>query len=191
MKRAAAIVIGASAGGVEALMPLLARLTPRCPPVLVVLHLPRDRPSMLASIFGRASAVPVVDAIDKMPLEPGTVVCAAPDYHLLVDRGPRVALSIDEPILFSRPAVDVLFESAADLYGPALLAIVLTGGNEDGAAGAGSVARAGGTVVVQDPGTARAPEMPSATLARAPSARVLDLAAIGALLQDIEFEDIR
>ena len=83
------------------------------------------------------------------------------------------------------------FESAADLYGRALLAIVLTGGNEDGAAGALAVRRAGGVVVVQAPGEARAPEMPAAALARVPDAHVLDLAAIGALLHEIEFEEAR
>ena len=188
---AAAIVIGASAGGVEAILPLLGALSPRSPPVLVVLHLPRDRPSLLAAIFGRACPVPVLDAVDKMPLERGTVVCAAPDYHLLVDRGPQLALSVDEPVLFSRPAVDVLFESAADLYGPALVAIVLTGGNEDGAAGAAAVRRAGGRVVVQDPAGARAPEMPAAALARVPDARRLDLGGLARLLRSLHFEDPR
>jgi two-component system chemotaxis response regulator CheB len=188
---AAAIAIGASAGGVEAMLPLLRELGPASPPVLLVLHLPRDRPSLLAAIFARACPVPVLEALDKLPLAPGTVVCAAPDYHLLVDRGPRVALSIDEPVHFSRPSVDVLFESAADLFGAGLVAVVLTGGNEDGAAGAEAVHRAGGAVLVQDPATARAPEMPAATLSRVPSARVLTLEAIGRWLQSIRYEEPR
>lgn len=187
--RAAAIVCCASAGGVEALLPLLAGLGADSPPVLAVLHLPRDRPSLLVSIFGRQCRVPVLEAVDKLPLQAGTVVFAPPDYHLLVERGPHVSLSVDPPVHFSRPSADVLFASAADVFGPGLLAIVLTGGNDDGAAGAEAVHRAGGTVVVQDPTGARAPEMPAAALARVPAARVLSLDEIGRLLGAIRSEE--
>ena len=179
----AAIVIGASAGGVDALLPMLAGLGPASPPVLVVLHLPRDRPSLLQEIFARACSVPVHQALDKLPLRPGELVFAPPDYHLLVESGPELALSVDPPVHFSRPSVDVLFASAADRFRERLLAIVLTGGNEDGAAGAATVRRLGGRVVVQDPATARAPEMPMAALAQVPDASVLALEDIGALLR--------
>ena len=187
--RAAAIVVCASAGGVEALLPLLAGLGPASPPVLAVLHLPRDRPSLLTAIFGRHCRVPVLEAVDQLPLQRGTVVFAPPDYHLLVERGPYVSLSVDPPVHFSRPSADVLFASAADVFGAGLLAIVLTGGNDDGAAGAEAVHRAGGRVVVQDPDGARAPEMPSAALARVPDARKLTLDEIGRLLRAARSEE--
>src|SRR5215813_2427247 len=126
------IVIGASAGGVDA----LAILLPALPAGLraatfVVLHLPRERPSLLVDIFAPKCALAVCEAEDKQPVEPGTIYFAPPDYHLLVDRGPRVALSADDLVHFSRPSIDVLFESAAEVYGERLIGIILTGANEE------------------------------------------------------------
>jgi two-component system chemotaxis response regulator CheB len=175
-RRFDAIAIGTSAGGVEA----LSRLLPALPKglgaaVFVVLHLPRHRPSLLAEIFAPRCALPVREALDKEPVQPGTVYLAPPDYHLLVDAGPQIALSTDEPVHYSRPSVDVLFESAADVYGARLLGIILTGGNEDGAAGLAAVRRAGGMTLVQQPEEALAPQMPAAALARGPADRVATL----------------
>ena len=120
------IVVGASAGGVSALQQLLAALPADLPmPVLVVLHLPRDRPSRIADLLGLRCPLAVREAEDKQPLAPGTVTFAPPDYHLLVDRGGALSLSVDPPVVWSRPAVDVLFESAADAFGADLTAIVL------------------------------------------------------------------
>ncbi len=181
-----AVAIGASAGGVEALSLLLAALPAGAPfAVLIVLHLPKDRRNLLPEIFGPKCALPVLEAIDKQPVLAGTVYIAPPDYHLLVDQGPVLALSIDEPVLYSRPSVDVLFESAADEYGSRLMGIVLTGASQDGAAGLAAVQRAGGVAVVQDPQTAQAPLMPAAALARVPSTRVLTLQGIADLLRDL------
>ena len=175
-RRFDAIAIGTSAGGVEA----LSRLLPALPKglgaaVFVVLHLPRHRPSLLAEIFAPRCALPVREALDKEPVQPGTVYLAPPDYHLLVDAGPQIALSTDEPVHYSRPSVDVLFESAADVYGAWLLGIILTGGNEDGAAGLAAVRRAGGMTLVQQPAEALAPQMPAAALALGPADRVATL----------------
>ena len=175
-RRFDAIAIGTSAGGVEA----LSRLLPALPKglgaaVFVVLHLPRHRPSLLAEIFAPRCALPVREALDKEPVQPGTVYLAPPDYHLLVDAGPQIALSTDEPVHYSRPSVDVLFESAADVYGARLLGIILTGGHEDGAAGLAAVRRAGGMTLVQPPEEALAPQMPAAALARGPADRVATL----------------
>jgi two-component system, chemotaxis family, protein-glutamate methylesterase/glutaminase len=179
----AGVVIGTSAGGVDALSLLLPALpADGRAAVFVVIHLPRERPSLLVDIFGGKCAAPVREAQDKEPVEPGTVYFAPPDYHLLVDEGPRTALSADELVNFSRPSVDVLFESAADAYGPRLLGIVLTGASHDGAAGLAAVARAGGRAVVQRPGTAQVPIMAEAALSRTPSAAVLSLAEIADLL---------
>ncbi|MEO7057269.1 MAG: chemotaxis protein CheB [Caldimonas sp.] len=178
-----AVVIGASAGGVEALCTLLPTIAIGTrTSFFIVLHLPRDRPSLLARIFQDRCALPVREAQDKEPVAAGTVYVAPPDYHLLLDEGPRIALSTDDPVNFSRPAIDVLFESAADLYADRLLAIVLTGGNRDGAAGLAAVAAAGGGLVVQDPSGAQVSVMPESALQRNPGSEVLSLEAIGRLL---------
>ena len=178
-----AVVIGASAGGVEALSVLLPALPAGLPmPVFVVLHLPRERPSLLVEIFQPKCALPVREAEDKEPVEAGVVYIAPPDYHLLVDTGPRISLSADEPVHFSRPSIDVLFESAADIYGARLLAIVLTGANEDGAAGAAAVEQAGGKVLVQHPDSAQSSLMPAATIKRVGAAGARELPALAALL---------
>ncbi len=181
-----AIVIGASAGGVEALAVLLAALPADGQvPVLVVLHQPRQRPSLIVDIFTSRCRAPVREAEDKEPVMSGTVYFAPPDYHLLVDRGDggiQLALSTDAPILFSRPSVDALFESAADVCGSRLLGIILTGANQDGSAGLAAIGRAGGRTVVQDPETAAVALMPLAALRAWPSAEVMDLASIAGLM---------
>ena len=178
-----AIVIGTSAGGIEALAALLPALPAGTrASVFVVIHLPRDSRSLLVEIFQPRCALPVREASDKEPVEPGAIYVAPPDYHLLIDSGPALALSIDAPVHHSRPAIDVLFESAADVYRTRLLGIVLTGGNEDGAAGLAAVRRAGGLALVQDPQEAQVRAMPEAALARVAAADVLTLARIAALL---------
>ena len=182
-----AIVIGASAGGVEALMRILTAFTPRLSvPVFVVIHLPRDRPSLLAKIFSVHCSVPVREAEDKMPAEPGTLYFAPPDYHLLLERGPSLALSADEAVNYSRPSIDVLFESAIDVYGARVAGVVLTGANHDGAAGLAAIGRAGGVTIVQDPETALAKAMPTAALRSTDVDFVLPLDGIRGLLQMLD-----
>ena len=182
-----AVAIGASAGGVEALTVLLPAL-PRDmrAAVFVVLHIPRDRPSMLVELFQPKCRVRVFEAIDKAPIEPGTVYFAPPDYHLLIDQGPSLALSADELVNFSRPSVDVLFESAADVYKDRLLGIILTGASHDGAAGLSAVALAGGLTVVQDPQTAEVRVMVDAAARRCQPDRTLSLPAIAQLLGTLD-----
>ena len=185
--RVEAVVIGTSAGGIEALSALLPALPAGiCAPVFVVQHLPRERPSLLTDIFAPKCAVAVREAVDKDPIEPGTLYFAPPDYHLLIDEGPAIALSDDEPVHHSRPSIDVLFESAADAFGSRLLAILLTGGNPDGAAGVAAVHAAGGLTVVQDPAEAQVPTMVEAALARGPVDHVLRLEGIAALLRGLK-----
>lgn len=169
-----AIVIGGSAGSIEALAVLLPALpaTQRAA-VFIVLHLPRDRPSLLCDIFQPRCALPLREAQDKEPVEAGTVYFAPPDYHLLVDAGPTLALSVDDPVHFSRPSIDVLFESAADAYAGRLLAILLSGANYDGARGIAAVQAAGGTTIVQDPESAPMSTMPEAALQLCTPAHVL------------------
>jgi len=178
------VVIGASAGAIEALgelLPLLPRGTPW--PVVVVVHMPPGKPSLLVPIFARKCALPVREPEDKQSIKPG-IWFAPPDYHLLIEGDRTFALSIDPLVNYSRPSIDVLFESAADAYGPALVSIVLTGANEDGAKGARAVRDAGGFVIVQEPTTAEAPRMPQAAIDRASPQRVANVAEIGRALRD-------
>ena len=170
-----AVVVGASAGGVDALLALAGALPAHfSAPVLVVLHLPRDRPSGLAALLAERCALPVCEAEDKMPLAPGVLI-APPDYHLLVEPDHHVALSVDEPVLFSRPSIDVLFESAAAACAERLLAVLLTGANHDGSAGMAAVRRARGTGWIQAPADAAVPTLPAAALAHAGADAVLSL----------------
>ena len=174
-----AVAIGASAGGVEVLSVLLSALPASCrASFFIVVHIPRERPSLLADVFGAKCALPVREAEDKEPVQPGTVYFAPPDYHLLLDRGPVLALSSDEPVHFSRPSIDVLFDSAADIYGERLLGLILTGANQDGAEGLAAVGRAGGRTVVQEPSGAAVPFLPEAALQEGPVEFVLSLAQL-------------
>jgi len=180
------IVIGASAGGVEALSILLPALpVSMAASVFVVLHVARERPSLLAEIFGARCSVTVTEATDKDPVRAATVYFAPPDYHLLVEDGPSLALSIDAPVHFSRPSIDVLFESAADVYRERLMGIILTGGSEDGAAGLQRVIAYGGIGVVQQPTGACEPRMIEAALARCQPQFVLSLGEIASLLRTL------
>jgi two-component system, chemotaxis family, protein-glutamate methylesterase/glutaminase len=184
-----ALVIGASAGGVEALSVLLPALTPRMQvAVLVVLHLPPTRNSLLVELFAPRCALRVTEAQDKEPMQTGTIYFAPPDYHLLVEDGPQLALSADEAVNYSRPSIDVTFESAAIVFGSRLVGIVLTGANDDGARGLKAIGDAGGTTVVQDPTEALCAYMPQAAIARAHADHVLPLQGIAGLLRTLEAE---
>jgi two-component system chemotaxis response regulator CheB len=126
--------------------------------------------------------LPIREAEDKEPVAAGTVYFAPPDYHLLLDVGPILVLSADAAVHYSRPSIDVLFESAAVVYGERLLGIVLTGANEDGTAGCEAVQRAGGLTLVQHPGSAQSPAMPASALRRVDPRCVLPLEEIAELL---------
>ena len=159
-----AVVIGASAGAVDALGALLPALTREAKlPVAVVVHLPKTRPSAIVEVFAAKCAVPVAHPFDKQPVAPGRWF-AAPDSHLLVEADRTFAMSLDEHVNYSRPSIDVLFESAADVYGERLVAVVLTGANRDGARGAQKVRASGGIVLVQDPAEAEVDVMPRSAI---------------------------
>jgi len=182
LRPSAAIVMGGSAGAVEALGVILPALPAELGvPVVVVLHLSPRVPSLLARIFAPRCALPVAEPMDKQPLGPG-IWFAPPDYHLLIERERTFSLSIDPPFRWSRPSIDVLFESASEAYGGSLDAVVLTGANDDGARGAAAVRQAGGFVLVQDPTTAEADEMPLAAIAAAAPQFVGTPAEIAAVL---------
>jgi two-component system, chemotaxis family, protein-glutamate methylesterase/glutaminase len=181
-----AVVIGASAGALEALSVILPALPSRYRlPVMVVVHVPPNKKSVLVELFRLKCSMKVQEAEDKEPIKVGTVYFAPPDYHLLVEKDKSLSLSSDEPVLFSRPSIDVLFESAADAYGPGLLGVILTGANQDGASGVKAVTKSGGVAVVQRPEEAFASAMPEAALAVCPTARVLSIEEIAAYLQEV------
>jgi two-component system chemotaxis response regulator CheB len=161
----AAIVIGASAGGIDALMSILPHLpaTFRLP-IAVVLHLARERDSRLAEVFGAHMAIPVLEAADKETIRGGTLYFAPADYHLAIEVDRSFSLSGEPPLHFSRPAIDILMESAAAAYGPALAGILLTGANEDGARGMQAIRQQGGLTIVQDPQEAQIGIMPQAAI---------------------------
>ena len=174
-----AVAIGASAGGVQALLQILPLLPASYPlPVLIVVHVPPDRSNALVPLFQGKCQVQVKEAEDKEPALAGVVYFAPSDYHLLVEADGSLSLSSDELVNHSRPSIDVLLESSADAFGPALAAVVLTGANGDGAAGLRAAMDGGGAAIVEDPGLAFASEMPAAALRACPTAKVLTLDAI-------------
>lgn len=158
-----AVVIGGSAGASVPLRTLLTGLTPAFPAaILVVMHMHPDGGGLLAENLGQVLRLPVVEALDKMPVKRGRVHLAPADYHLLAERDGKLALSVDERVWWSRPSIDVTFQSAAAVWGRRLMAILLSGANEDGAAGLAEVQRRGGLALCQDPATATMPTMPAA-----------------------------
>jgi two-component system chemotaxis response regulator CheB len=178
-----AVVIGASAGAVQALTYILPALPEDYRlPLLVVVHVPSDRHNMLVPHFQAKCRVQVREAEDKEPICRGVIYFAPPDYHLLVEIDRTIALSVDAPVRFSRPSIDVLFDSAADVYGPALAGVILTGANQDGAAGLKSVGDAGGLALIENPISAYAPPMPQAALEACPIAKTMSLEAIASRL---------
>lgn len=181
-----AIVIGGSAGGVDALLGVLSDLPAAMQvPVICMLHMPASRESRLAAVFAPRVPVPVREALDKQAIVDGTVYFAGSGYHLSVEHDLTFSLSCEAPVHFARPAIDVLMSSAADAYGEELVGILLTGANADGAAGMAAIHARGGFTVVQDPAEAQVSTMPRAAIAACAPDLVLNLAGIGQLLQTI------
>jgi two-component system chemotaxis response regulator CheB len=178
------IVIGGSAGAIEVLQKVLSQLTTGFrPAVAIVIHLPPGGPNVLHEVLARPDAPRMKLAEDKEPIAGGTIYFAPPDYHLLVEAGRTFALSLDERVHFSRPAIDVLFESAADAYGDRLMGVILSGANADGARGLKAVAAVGGMTVVQSLEAADMIAMPAAALEAAPESVEVDVSALADLLR--------
>ncbi|HWE26991.1 MAG TPA: chemotaxis protein CheB [Polyangia bacterium] len=179
------VVIGTSLGGLRALEIVLRGLAPDFPlPVAVVQHRSAEaegNQSRLARLLQPHSPLPVVEANDKDPLVGGRVYLAPPDYHLLVDDG-GLALSVDARVSHARPSIDVLFESAADVYREGVLAVVMTGASADGTVGALRIKQRGGVIVAQDPRTAESPIMPQSVISAGVVDHVLPLDEIAAYL---------
>ena len=183
-------VIGTSWGGLAALRELVSCLPGDLPlPVVVIQHRHKLSDGALPQLLQDRTSLRVCEVEDKMPMECGSVYVAPADYHLLVERD-YFTLSMEEPIRYSRPSIDLTFSSAADVFGAKTIGAVLTGANADGAAGLKRIAERGGAALVQEPATAESPAMPTAALKAVPSARVMTIAAIGqaigemALLKD-------
>ncbi len=176
------IVIGASAGGIAAIRTILAALPKSFPgSVFVVVHTAPDAPGVLDVVFGSAAHLPVVIARNGERIAPGNIYVAQPDHHLIIEPG-RVCLTRGPKENRFRPAVDPLFRSAAQTYGPRVVGIILSGGLDDGTSGLWAVKQLGGTTVVQDPHEAAAPSMPLSALNHVRVDHVLPLAEIAPLL---------
>jgi two-component system chemotaxis response regulator CheB len=179
------IVIGCSLGGMRALEAILVGLPADFPlPIAVAQHRYRTSDDGLPRFMRSVANLQVVDVDDKQRIRPGTVYLAPANYHLMVERG-EFALSVDDAVAHSRPSIDVLFESAADAYHAALVGVVLTGANADGARGATRIRKWGGFLIAQDPKTAEAPSMPEAAIAATRVDRILPLERIGPFLIEL------
>jgi two-component system, chemotaxis family, protein-glutamate methylesterase/glutaminase len=180
-------VIGTSAGGIEALSEILSRLDEDFSlPLAIVMHR-NESSDGLAAVLQESCALPVLEPEDKCALRDGAVFIAPPGYHLLLEKR-WFALSVDDPVHFSRPSIDVLFESAADSFGSKVIGIILTGASKDGAKGLAAVKRLHGYTIVQNPETAQSRFMPGAALDLVVADQVLDLPEIADLLNAIDEE---
>ncbi len=174
-------VIGTSWGGLAALTEIITGLPIDFPmPIAVVQHRSKDS-DLLVELLQDVTELCIRDAEDKDALCAGTIYIAPPDYHMLVERE-YISLTVDSPVRFSRPSIDVLFKSASDTFGANTIGVVLTGANEDGAGGLARIAARGGKTIVQDPEEAEAPIMPQSAIRAVPGTRVLPLKQISAEL---------
>jgi two-component system, chemotaxis family, protein-glutamate methylesterase/glutaminase len=180
--------IGTSWGGLAALGILLGGLPADFSvPVAVVQHRGRDSEKLLGELLQDATDLIVCEIEDKAPLTPGMVHVAPANYHVLVEDG-YFSLTIEEPVRFSRPSIDVLFTSAADTYDARVIGIVLTGANEDGSRGLAHIAKRGGKALIQDPKTAEVPIMPEAAIRAVPGAEILALDRLAPRLIELSKE---
>jgi two-component system chemotaxis response regulator CheB len=183
-RRVELIVIGGSAGAIEVLREVLRALPAKFGnAVAIVIHLPPEGPNLMAEVLASPGAPPIKLAEDKEPIVPGTIYLAVPDYHLLVESGRTFALSLDERVHYSRPAIDVLFESAAEAYGPSLMGVILSGANADGAAGLKAIGDRGGITVVQSLESAEMIAMPAAALDAVPGSLELNVSGLVDILR--------
>ncbi|MBF0459941.1 MAG: chemotaxis protein CheB [Magnetococcales bacterium] len=177
--------MGTSAGGLQALRTILPVLPQDYPlPILVVQHLAACAPGWDPAWFAGQCALSIQAEMDKAPIRPGRIYFAPPDYHLLVEPNETVSLSIDPKVNHSRPSIDVLFETAADVYREGLIGVLLTGASQDGTQGLLKILHRGGTTLVQDPTTAEAPLMPRFAIAVGAATQVLSLEAIAQTLKE-------
>jgi len=169
------VAVGTSWGGLSAMRRVLGGLPQDFPiPIVVVQHRGKDSDSILSQLLQDSTDLKVCEIEDKDVLEPGRVHVAPADYHVMLEPG-YASLTVEEPVRFSRPSIDVMFDSAAETYGPRAIGVVLTGANEDGARGLAQIVKRGGRALVQDPKTAEIPTMPEAAIRAVPSAEIVPL----------------
>jgi len=179
------IVIGASLGGMRALKSIVNSLPASFPlPVVAVLHRHKDSDGVLTELVQIDTAMPVSEVVDKEPILPGHVYIAPADYHLFIESD-YFSLSTDDLVQFARPSIDVVFESAADTFGPNVIGVVLTGANQDGSKGATRIKERGGQIIVEDPASADCAIMPAATIQAVKVDYIRALEEIGPLLQQL------
>ncbi|AWA30203.1 chemotaxis protein CheB [Flavobacterium magnum] len=161
MTRSRVVVIGGSAGSLEVLLKILPRIAiiPDFA-IVIILHRKNSEDNTLEELIAIKTMIPVVEVEDKTPLLPGAIYICPSDYHLLFEKNGTLSLDISEKINYSRPSIDLSFESAADAYGNALTGILLSGANADGTAGLKAIRALGGTTIIQKPETADMPFMP-------------------------------
>ena len=176
------IVIGTSWGGLQAIEILLSGLPKDFPlAIAIAQHRQRNAGDLLCNLLQRHSVLPVLEVEDKVAIAPGYVYLAPADYHLLVEPG-NFALSIEAPVLYSRPSIDLLFESAADAYTDRAIGVILTGANKDGSQGLATLKRRGGLAIVQEPSEAESSSMPTAAIAATQVDYILPLTKISSCL---------
>ena len=183
------VAVGTSWGGLSAMRTLLGGLPEDFPiPIVIVQHRGKDSDQMLSRLLQEATALSVCEIEEKDVLEPGRVHVAPADYHVMLEPG-FASLTIEEPVRFSRPSIDVMFDSAAATYGEHAVGVVLTGANEDGASGLAHIVGRGGRALIQDPKTAEVAIMPQAAIRAVPSAEVLPLARLAPRLVELTREE--
>lgn len=184
-----AIVIGTSAGGLSALIKILSPLSRNFPiPIVIVQHRAKDNKSLLEQVLQQRCKIKIKQADEKEAILGGYVYIAPSDYHLLIESNQTFSLTSDEPHLFSRPSIDVLFQSASLVYRDKLVAIILSGSNSDGAEGIASVKKYGGLTIAQEPGEAEFEEMPKAAIKTKSITYIWTLCQIGDYLQEIDLQ---
>jgi two-component system chemotaxis response regulator CheB len=179
------VVIGTSWGGLKAIEILLSGLPKDFPlAIAIAQHRHRNAGDLLCGLLQRHSPLPLVEAQDKQTIVPGQVYLAPADYHLLVEHG-NFALSTEAPVLYSRPSIDLLFESAADAYTHRAIGVILTGANHDGSQGLAALKKRGGLAIVQEPTEAESSSMPTAAIAATQVDHILPLAKIAECLIEL------
>ncbi|MCF6777025.1 chemotaxis protein CheB [Thiotrichales bacterium 19X7-9] len=186
-----AVVIGASAGGLNAFSEVLTELSKDFSlPIFIVQHLMENDDSYLATHLNQITqGRTVIEACDKEIIQKNTIYVAPPGYHMLIENKAAIALSLEPPVNYSRPSIDLLFSSACDVYKNQLIAILLTGANQDGSIGLKLINQTGGMCIVQDPKSASAPMMPESAIIKVPRAKVMQLVEITQWLNQMEMKN--
>jgi two-component system, chemotaxis family, protein-glutamate methylesterase/glutaminase len=179
------IVLGGSLGGMQSAQSIVQALPADFAlPIVVALHRPPDDEDFLTPLLQRGCALRVSEVVDKEPLEAGRVYVAPPDYHVLIETD-CLSLSVDERVNYARPSIDVLFESAALVYGARAIGVILSGAGVDGARGAAAIHESGGTVLIESPATALRPDLPAAAIAAAAASMTLPLPQLATALREL------